>query len=141
MQSDFLDASERHWQDAEQLFQSQRWANADHFFGMAAECGLKKLMLAFGMPFDENRDKPQESADSKHADGIWIRYETYRSGHHQGAAYGLELANPFSDWHVAQRYANQACFNQARVEPHREGAKRVRQLLRNAQLDGLYDYL
>lgn len=137
MQSDFLDASERHWQDAEQLFQSQRWANADHLFGIAAECGLKKLMLKFGMPFDDNRNKPQARADSVHADGIWTRYESYRSGSHQGTAYGLELADPFQDWNASQRYANQACFNQARVDPHRKGAERVRQLLRDAELDGL----
>lgn len=43
MQSDFLDAHNRHWQDAEQLFEAQRWANADQLFGMAAECGLKSL--------------------------------------------------------------------------------------------------
>lgn len=137
MQSDFLDASERHWQDAEQLFQSQRWANADHLFGMAAECGLKRLMLAFGMLFDESKDRPQENQDRKHADGIWIRYEAYRSGLYQGTAYGLQLADPFQDWNASQRYANQVCFDQARVEPHRKGAKRVHQLLRDAQLDGL----
>ncbi|MGM0542562.1 MAG: SAM-dependent methyltransferase [Pseudomonadota bacterium] len=136
MQSDFLDASERHWQDAEQLFESQRWANADHLFGIAAECGLKRLMLAFGMQLDQS-DRPKNDKDRKHADRIWMRYETYRSGHLQGVAYGLELANPFIDWDVAQRYANQAWFDQARVEPHRMGAEKVHQLIRKAQWDGL----
>lgn len=137
MQSDFLDASERHWEDAEQLFQSQRWANADHLFGMAAECGLKKLMLAFGMPFDESKNMPKRDKDQKHINVVWARYETYRSGLHQGTAYGLELADPFIDWRASQRYSNQVCFDKIRVEPHREGAEKVRQLIRKAQLDGL----
>jgi len=137
MQSDFLDAHNRHWQDAELLFNSESWANADHLFGIAAECGLKKLMLVFGMPFDTNEDSPQRKSDRKHADGIWARYEAYRSGHHQGANYGLTTHNPFRDWHVSQRYANQNHFYQALVEPHRDGANEVRQLIRKAQLEGL----
>lgn len=137
MQSDFLDAHNRHWQDAEQLFEAQRWANADQLFGMAAECGLKKLMLAFGMGFDTDKNRPEEGQDRKHADGIWARYEAYRSGHHQGANYGLTANNPFQDWDVSQRYANQSNFGQARVQPHRGGANEVRQLIRKAQLEGL----
>ncbi len=43
MQADFLDAHERHWQDAELLLTNQRLANADHLYGMSAECGLKRL--------------------------------------------------------------------------------------------------
>jgi hypothetical protein len=55
MQADFLDAHERHWQDAELLLTNQRLANADHLYGMSAECGLKRLMLAFGMTYDFRR--------------------------------------------------------------------------------------
>lgn len=49
MQVDFLDAHFRHWEDVEQLFQQHRLANADHLYGLAAECGLKRLMMVFGM--------------------------------------------------------------------------------------------
>ena len=30
MKADFLDAHNRHWKDAELLFNAKRWANADH---------------------------------------------------------------------------------------------------------------
>lgn len=50
MNPDFLDAHDRHWNDAEYLFAALRWANADHLYGLSAECGLKRLMIAFGMP-------------------------------------------------------------------------------------------
>jgi len=137
MQADYLDAHERHWQDAERLFQSQRWANADHLYGMAVECGLKRLMLAFGMSYDAKQDRPDKEKDRKHADGIWARFESYRCGNPQGAGYVLTSANPFSNWNVSQRYAHQVHFTQARVEEHRCGANTVRELIRKAQREGL----
>ena len=45
MYIDFLDAYLRQWEDAEMLFGSERWATADHLYGLAAECGLKRLMI------------------------------------------------------------------------------------------------
>lgn len=138
MRSNFLDAHHRHFEDAERLFAASRWANADHLFGLASECGLKCLMRAFGMPFDTNRDRPQAAADRKHANGIWTRYETYRSGHHQGAGYALQgSSNPFSRWDVSQRYAHQANFDRAGTEPHRTATRQVRALIGKAQREGL----
>jgi hypothetical protein len=133
MPADFLDAHHRHWDDAEQLFAAQRWANADHLYGMAAECGLKRLMQAFGMPFDSVGDRPANQPDRVHADGVWARYESYRCGHHRGAGYGLPPANPFQDWNVSQRYAHQSHFNAARATSHQVGANQVRQLIKKAQ--------
>jgi hypothetical protein len=137
MKADFLDAHERHWIDAEGLFQAQRWANADHLYGVSAECGLKRLMLAFGMPYDTATDRPRQSADREHADGIWTRFESYRGGHPQGAGYFLAMTNPFQDWDVAQRYANQSNFTQERVTAHHEGVVMVRNLVQKAKLEGL----
>jgi hypothetical protein len=138
MQSDFLDAHNRHLKDAEHLFTANRWANADHLYGLATECGLKQLMLAFGMPFDTNRDIPQERADRQHANGIWNRYESYRRGHLQGARYALPTtSNPFVNWDVSQRYANQSHFDRTRTEPHRTATKQVQTLISKAQREGL----
>lgn len=137
MQADFLDAHERHWGDAEFLFQAQRWANADHLYGMATECGLKQLMLAFGMPYDMNKDRPSQKEDRQHATGVWARFETYRDGHHLGAGYVLPNSNPFRDWDVSQRYAHRSCFDQARALSHQAGARQVRDLVRKAQREGL----
>lgn len=137
MQADYLDAHQRHWDDAERLYGACRWANADHLYGMAAECGLKQLMRAFGMPFDENRSQPAKEQDRKHADAIWARYESYRCGHHQGCSYVLTGDNPFDKWEVSQRYANQSHFSQARARTHQAGAQMVCNLVRQAQYDGL----
>lgn len=137
MQADFLDAHERHWTDAETLLRAERWANADHLYGMTAECGLKRLMLAFGMPYDSARDCPTKSQDQVHANKIWARFESYRSGHHQGTAYVLPTPDPFTDWDVAQRYAHQSNFGQARVVAHQCGASQVRALVQKARREGL----
>lgn len=137
MQADFLDAHERHWDDAERLLQAQRWANADHLYGMVAECGLKQLMLAFGMLYDAARDRPDSRQDRVHANGAWARFESYRSGHAQGMGYVLPLSNPFANWDVADRYAHQANFDQARVQGHQAAAQTVRGLIAKAQREGL----
>ncbi|MEX8506166.1 hypothetical protein [Leptothrix ochracea] len=137
MQADFLDAHQRHWQDAELLFGLQRLANADHLYGMAAECGLKRLMLAFGMPFNPQNDRPKRREDREHADGIWERLETYRHGHTKGPGYALPNFAPFSDWKADQRYAAQQNFDEARVNRHRAGAEHVCNLIRKAEREGL----
>lgn len=138
MTTDFLDAHNRHHLDAETLHGLCRLANADHLFGIATECGLKRLMLAFGMPFDTGRDAPRERDDRTHIDEIWNRYETYRSGHPAGTAYSLpSTKNPFSDWEASQRYAHESNFDPARVARHRTAARFVSNLVRKARLNGL----
>lgn len=138
MQADFLDAHFRHWDDAERLLQAQRWANADHLYGFAAECGLKRLMLAFGMPYDAAKDRPQNEKDRKHADEAWARFESYRSGAILGAGYVPAIVgNPFSQWSASQRYAHHSNFDQARANGHRDGADAVRTLVLKAQREGL----
>lgn len=137
MKADFHDALARHWDDAERLFGAQRWANADHLYGMAAECGLKALMRKFGMPYGGNGDRPDERVDRVHADGIWTRFESYRSGHDRGAGYELPAGNPFQDWRAEQRYAHQAGFDQYRAQAHQMATRHVRSLIQRAQREGL----
>ncbi len=60
LRADFLDAHQRHLDDAESLFQAGRLANADHLYGMASECGLKRLMAAFGMTIDSTTGSPAD---------------------------------------------------------------------------------
>lgn len=136
MQADFLDAHERHWEDAEQLYRAQRFANADHLYGMAAECGLKRLMVAFGMQVDSNTGSPQSQSDRTHVDGVWVRYESYRA-RQQATDYCLPASSPFAAWHVSDRYAHQSNFNQPRTTAHKAGADQVRQLIKKAQREGL----
>lgn len=135
--TDFVDAHERHWRDAELLWQHQRWANADQLYGLSAECGLKGLMLKFGMKWDHKHDAPQSKQDKIHANKVWDRYEAYRGGHPKGAAYALPANNPFDDWDVSQRYAPSTAIDVTRTHAHRTGAEWVKQLIKDAEKDGL----
>jgi len=135
MTSDFLNAHHRHLRDADYLFSALHLANADHLYGMAAECGLKRLMVAFGMTLES--DGTPKGKDKAHVDKVWTRYETYRSGHVQGVQYGLPPSNPFDDWKAEQRYAQEQSFDHARVEPHRTAAHAVHALMKNAERAGL----
>lgn len=136
MQADFLDAHERHWHDAEHLLQAKRWANADHLYGIAAECGLKGLMLAFGMPYDRAKDRPDSFDDRVHAKGIWTRFEIYRSGKISGTDYILSAQNPFQNWDVSDRYANQSNFDEVLTQTHQQGAQAVCDLISKAKREG-----
>lgn len=136
MKIDYLDACERHWSDAKLLFDKERWANADHLYGIAVECGLKRLMQAFGMEMSENGLSPKLKEDRVHANKIWTRYESYRSGRVQGRIYGLCEDNPFLEWDVSDRYANRDNFDRALVEAHKKGCDDVCALIRLAQVNG-----
>ncbi|MEW6037989.1 MAG: SAM-dependent methyltransferase [Pseudomonadota bacterium] len=137
MNEDFLDAHKRHWDDAELLFQAQRWANADHLYGMAAECGLKALMekLSPQGALDPKQDYVHIMEDKK-PNNAWSRYQSYLSGS-RAIMLSLPQTNPFSDWLASQRYAHQANFDQARAQSHRAGAKDVCERIKIAQLGGL----
>lgn len=133
---DFLDAHERHYDDAQSLYAQRRWANADHLFGIAAECGLKALTVNFkGTPLAKN-ERRHISEASKPTDA-WDIFESYRSGHVLAGRFALPVANPFTNWDVSQRYAGQSHFDQAVVDPHRDGANIVKNLINTARLEGL----
>lgn len=136
MLADFLDAHERHLVDANQLFRAACWANADHLYGLAAECGLKRLMIKFGMEIITSTGSPREDYDRVHANVAWKRFESYRAGRPAGAGYALGL-NPFTDWDISQRYAHRSEFNEARAQRHKAGSDRVSALIQKARRDGL----
>jgi hypothetical protein len=133
--TDFKDAHDRHFADANTLYHANRWANADHLYGLSAECGLKALMVSFGMQLQTN-GAPNKS-DKEHINKLLPRYEAYRSGHHEGINYPLSQTNPFTNWDVNQRYDSQVGFTQSAVDPHQQGAKCIKQLVMKAQLAGL----
>ena len=78
--ADFADAHRRHWEDAELLLAHDRWANADQLYGFSAECGLKAVMRALGMPVD-SAGTPQKAAHRKHVQELWPVFQTFAAGH------------------------------------------------------------
>lgn len=136
MQADFLDAHQRHWNDAEMLFGNGRLANADHLYGMSAECGLKALMVRLNKGVLSKGDY-LHIRESRKKDDAWSRYQTYLSGHISATKLSLPSVNPFNNWLADQRYANQSNFDQARVQAHQEATKDIRELIKKAKIEGI----
>jgi hypothetical protein len=134
---DFHDAMKRHWQDAELLISQQpkRLANADHLYGLAAECGLKALMEKADEPLDIDNNQTHREKYKKHINATWAHYEDFRNG--RLATYALGSTNPFTNWVIDQRYAAEPHFDHDRVERHRLGARAVYDLVAKAEDDGL----
>jgi hypothetical protein len=134
MKSDFYNAFHRHGNDAEYLLNDSRWGNASQLYAYSAECGLKCLMVVFGMKLNPQTGIPPNQ-DMVHANEIWDRYEMYRAG--AGVAhYSLPPANPFAGWHISDRYANDVDFNRPGTESYRKGARVVKKLVLQALLEG-----
>ena len=135
--ADFLDAHERYWEDGERLFGGGRRATADHLYGLSAECGLKALMVASGMPTD-SQGNPAEKKYWIHVDQLWDTFLTFAQGRILERYVALlPHINPFGDWSVWHRYANRSHFAEGVVQAHRSGAHAVRRVVTQAQRDGL----
>lgn len=132
MTTDFLDAHKRHWEGAELLYENSHWANADHLYGLSAECGVKALMCAFGMTLDAFERPP--SQDARHIDKLEPRYEVYRAGKYP-AKYAISFA-AFTNWHASQRYMHRTGFTEMDVELHRKATHAIHNTVIAAKLDG-----
>lgn len=136
MKEDFLDAHQRHLDDAERLFQAQCWANADHLYGVAAECGLKVLLEKLKGGSLGKGDRLHIMEDKKQ-DNAWVRYQSYISGRLSATKLSLPQSNPFSDWLVSQRYAHRSNFDQKKATAHQVGALAVAALVKKTDKEGL----
>ena len=129
--ADFVDAHRRHWTDAELLYGDRRWPNADHLYGLSAECGLKAVMRRLGMRAETPRKY------RKHVCELWPIFEDF-ARERNGVRY-LKLlpgGEPFDDWSIDDRYAHREHFDQGRVGPHREAACGIRRMVRSMEQDG-----
>jgi hypothetical protein len=132
MKTDFVDAHKRHWEDAEILFKKERWANADHLYGFSAECGLKALILASGIKWNDGSDMPETKSERHrfrtHINELWDEYNSFIDGK-LAAQYVIPSENPFSNWDASDRYAKENEFTQERVQQHQTAAKSIRKLV------------
>ena len=126
---DYADAHDRHWKDEERLFACPAWANADHLYGLSAECGLKAVLESEGQAIDP--------LYRLHVDRLWPAFVSFAQGR-TGATHlsMLPTDTPFHDWRVGQRYAYQGHFGQASVAPHRDAALAVRAMFQSATQGG-----
>jgi len=137
MTADFHDATERHRVDADALFNNQRFANADHLFGLAAECALKAVMKGLGMQIKPD-GSPSTQSHRVHVNKLWNEYISF-ANNRNGVKYvvGMDSNNPFSNWDVNQRYEHHSRFTDSCVDEHRKATEIIMSRWIEAFLDGV----
>lgn len=128
----YADAALRHWHDAQLLEKEERVANADHLYGFAAECAIKKVLVV--LPAFSTTGLLEEEY-KKHVNSLWekVNYQSLHKSYPKLSAL-LKSTNPFSDWHVKQRYFAEGQISKAAMESHKKSASR---LLGSVNLNGL----
>lgn len=137
MPVDFYDAAQRHWEDAGYLLTDARLANADHLFGLSAECALKAIMLALGMTVRPD-GAPADRQHRVHINRLWNEFVSFANTR-SGAHYASPLSgvpNPFMNWDVNQRYNHRGDLTPGVAEGHHQAARTVKQVLDQAVLNG-----
>ena len=124
--ADFADAHRRHLEDAELLFDRERRANADHLYGLSAECGLKAVMESAGV-WDEPGNPPVEYRVHVHV--LWPLFVDYMET--SGELWDeFPDDEPFDDWSHLDRYAHRRNFRSSGVQPHRDAAERIYRMVK-----------
>ena len=134
---DFRDAAERHWEDAVHLLADNRLANADHLWGLSAECALKAVMLSLGMTLRPD-GAPADPKYQVHINKLWDEFITFaynRSGVYYSARI-TGISNPFYDWDINQRYQHRSSITSGIAKNHQVAAMTVKQILEAAVLNG-----
>ena len=137
MSTDFRDAAERHFEDAELLLAQHRDANADHVFGLSAECSLKTVMLALGMSVTPD-GKPRDRGHKVHMPELWAAFQSFAEGR-LASRYlePLDKGNPFADWGIDQRYWTRTSITNRALSLHHTAAGQCQQSLHRMTLDGV----
>jgi hypothetical protein len=139
--SDFKAAARRHYKDAQFLLGGDRWPNADHLAGVAAECALKAMLLGyFGVALNQ-RGIPQHPHNPRstlgHVNHLWGELSQIVTGR-AGPAFTALVAGPtpFATWDVADRYSDGSAITQQEARGHVNAAKTIIGMLEQAMLTG-----
>lgn len=133
MKNDYKNAFDRHLADAKLLLKNQRLANADHHYGVAAECALKALLITQGIPSQDGEICKHYKA---HINALWRKYYAFMQTKN---TYPLPLANPFDDWNIDQRYSNENNITLTATENHRKAVEQtINNIVKKAKLDGVW---
>jgi hypothetical protein len=140
MKVDFKNAAQRHYEDAEILYNNSRWGNADQLYGLSSECVLKRIITGLEPNnVDQtgdftNRDH-KKHFDKNNPKGLWNHFSVSFSG--RLAQHSLPNSNSFSDWDIFQRYLHTSCINKQQVDKHRLATISLQNLLQQLFTDGV----
>ena len=116
-------AALRHWKDAKLLEEKNCMENADHHYGFAAECAIKKVLIE--LP-DFSNTGVLEKSYKEHVNILWgkVNYQSLHKSYPALSAF-LKTTNYFSDWHVNQRYSADGEISKVAMELHKKSASRL----------------
>jgi hypothetical protein len=136
MSINYRASAQRHYSDAEFLQDSKRMPNADQLYGLAAECALKSVMVSLGADTSASGDLTDRQ-HRVHVDELWTEFRAFAEGR-KGHRYlsKITLENPFEDWRVEHRYADDEHVQPKAVYAHRDGARAALVALERAMHDG-----
>jgi hypothetical protein len=140
-QDNFQVAAHRHFQDAEYLITGNRLANAGQLFGLAAECGIKAVLVEGlghqnpGVHLTEGRRNRASLLDQ--ANLQWLDDLSNIQGR-VSAGYLAYICNigKFANWSVEQRYWNDVALPDS-LSDWQLAATEVMRMLQQAQMDGI----
>lgn len=138
----FAKAAVRHLQDAELLQREARFANADHLAGVAAECGLKAILVEYLGGDTDARGRPTHPRSPQksfgHLPNLWGDIASTAQGRTAASFIGLlDAENLFASWNVAERYSDGTHVDKNRADKHIVSARTVLTILQQAQIDGV----
>lgn len=142
-QPDFKSAARRHYRDSRFLLGDKRWPNADHLAGVAAECGLKAILLGYFGATLNQRKMPIWGPSSKrlgHVDGLWGELPLIISGRAAGPVFTALVAGtpePFAAWDVADRYSDGSGITEQQAQGHADKAEEILKILEQATITGV----
>lgn len=141
---DFPAAARRHHDDANFLLADNRWANADHLAGLAAECALKAIMQF--TPFGATPSArgipvwgPSSTELKLHINRLWSELAQSVSGYSAPTFIGLLTSpgpEPFANWQVEDRYGDGLTVTQLEATDHLNATRQVLAVLQRAMIDG-----
>jgi hypothetical protein len=136
----FKEAAIRHFEDAEHLFVDGRNANAGQLYGFCAECGLKALLVAYGLATKANGDlqgNMRSNQFMKHINGLVANVSTFSPADSTYFSYIAKVPNisAFTDWRVEHRYFLETALPTSH-SAWRIAATQIRSMIDQAFLDG-----
>ena len=139
---DFIGAARRHYNDARLLMEHGRRANAGQLFGLSMECGLKALLIACGVPADDDGAVRSDGKFYKHMPFISGRIDTFGQLIPDGLLAQTYLAKipgrkQFRDWSVDHRYYRESAVPLTSLPAWELAAKEMNEMLDQAKADGV----
>lgn len=134
---DFHHSSIRHFRDAEFLYNGARIPNAGQLYGISAECGLKALLVSFGLQTDTNGDLLKGDKYTKHIEGICNNVAFFSTDRaFQSYISLMPSLGGFRDWTVNHRYYSDVSIP-ASTSQWRKAATEVRTMIQTAFINGI----